>query len=116
MGEDKDTGNGANQAEVKSTEIWNTQANRNMRSIIKIIEYQIHNTTGEWGWSKGGQGPWKCCDSSRGEKYRNMEYKGKQKYEKYNQDNRIPITQYNREVGLVWGRTRTLEMLQIQQR
>ena len=75
MGEDKDPGNAANQAEVKSTEIWNTKANRNMRSIIKIIEYQIHNTTGEWGWSKRGAGPWKCCKCYKGEKYRKVEKK-----------------------------------------
>ena len=100
MGEDKDTGNGANQAEVKSTEICNTKANRNMRSIIKIIEYQIHNTTGEWGWSKRGPGPWKCCNCCKGEKYRKVEKIGIQKYEKYNDDTRILNTLYHRGVGL----------------
>ena len=89
-----------NASEVTSTEIWNTKGNRNMKSIIKTIEYQIHNTTGGRSWCGGGQGPWKCCKSSRGEKYRNMEYKGTQKYEKYIQDNSIPNTQYHRRVGL----------------
>ena len=27
-----------------------------MKSIIKKIEYQIHNTAGNWGWCGGGQG------------------------------------------------------------
>ena len=101
MGEDQDTGNGANQAEVKSTEICNTKANRNMRSIFKIIEYQIHNTTGDWGGSKRGAGPWKCCKCYKGEKYRKSRKKiGIQKYEKYNDDTRILNTLYYRGVGL----------------
>jgi len=49
VGEDKDPGNAANPAEVKSTEIWNTKANRNMRKYIQdnsIPNTQYHRGVG----------------------------------------------------------------------